>query len=218
MATGLRRVANTENETTMTKPTLEFTNQTNLSLTDRILACREGGRVQRLHTARTIFTQDVAQHCFNMLTLLKIVNTYNSVNIYNAIIEHDLGERWIGDIPAPSKNLFIDRTKMDEFDKQCLENLFGQHNLGIEKLTPIELVFIKSLDLFELWLTCWEEWNSGNKVGQIKNIMDTIHNYIVNTNKIHPDIIAVYNMFQEGFNYNVPEALDEMGHGVNDGV
>ena len=203
----------------MTKPILEFVTQTNMALTDRIVACREAGRVKRLHTAQTIIPQDVAQHTFNMLTLLKIINTYNSVNILNAIIEHDLSERWIGDIPAPSKNLFVDRKKMDDFDQQCLENLFGKGQTGSDKIGGDEVVFLKSLDLFELWLTCWEEFNRGNQCGQIGNIIKVIDHYIASPEcKFHPDVKAIYDMFNSHeYTYNVPEALDELGHGVYQG-
>jgi len=68
---------------------------------------RAGG-TQRFHTwsAELIKTQDVAQHVYGLMWLVMMLSGgHASRDLLVATMHHDGGERWVGDMPSPSKRL-----------------------------------------------------------------------------------------------------------------
>jgi len=128
-----------------------------MNLTERILAAREAGHVERCHTIPHVPTYDVAQHTFNMLAMLDILHPNPSLNLYRAILWHDAAERWTGDLPARVHAL---REKMAELTED-VENL---HKIPRPKLTDEEKSWLHALDKLEFWLWAHEEKEGrGNK-------------------------------------------------------
>lgn len=136
-----------------------------MNLTERILALREGGRVERTHTIPHVGEYNVAMHCYNAASLLLMLSTTPpSLNLIKAVLWHDVPERWTGDISAPAKwacpelKLLLDFLEMKIFEKLELANVF-------KELTTEEQDWLSAVDLLELYIWAVEQnpdANSGN--------------------------------------------------------
>lgn len=66
--------------------------------------CRNGGQVQRNHNWRTLRTQTVGDHTFNVMSIiLAVAGETASRELLVAALYHDLPEQVTGDMPAPVK-------------------------------------------------------------------------------------------------------------------
>lgn len=131
-------------------------------LSPRVKYMREAADVQRLHTVRLIGEYSNGQHTFNMLAMLRLLWPEAPKELIWAIVEHDLPERLVGDIPSPAINLggFIDKQALGVLEFTILDDLFDeQHFIGLEE----ELMkWLKGLDLLELLMFCWDQTRLGN--------------------------------------------------------
>lgn len=136
-------------------------------------AIREAGRVQRAHVIPHQGSYNVAEHSYNALCILfslykKIENTLPSYNLIQAVMYHDIPERWTGDIPAPVKwyspklKKELDRIEDKIFQKFGMSRIFNE-------LTPYEKDWLRFVDLLELYTWCWEQTVAGNGL----NVQDT---------------------------------------------
>lgn len=130
----------------------------------RLKFMREAADVQRLHVIRTVGEYSNGQHTFNMLSILRLIWPEAPRELIWAILEHDLTERLVGDIPSPSINFggFVDKGRLEELEHSILSDLFvdGQNFIGLDD----ELKgWLKGLDLFELYLYCRDQVMMGNQ-------------------------------------------------------
>ena len=126
---------------------------------ERIKFAREAGAVERCHVVRKNGTYDIAQHCFNMLSMLRILWPDAPRRLLWAIQAHDLPELLIGDIPAPAKWAeVVDTDKLGKLEVEILEGTGFNH----EELTADEQVWLKSLDMLELYLWVLDQCYFGN--------------------------------------------------------
>lgn len=61
------------------------------------------GRVRRYHVQGELFPQSVAEHCWRAAILLLQIYPSAPAPLIIAVLEHDSGEWWAGDTPAPVK-------------------------------------------------------------------------------------------------------------------
>lgn len=133
-----------------------------LTKQERVKFLREAADVQRLHVIRTIGEYSNGQHSFNMLAILRLLWPEAPVALIWAIVEHDVPERVIGDIPSPSIRHVLsashDAMVVEELD--VLQELFGeQFFIGLDE----ELHrWLKALDIFELYLYAKDQSRLGN--------------------------------------------------------
>ena len=154
-----------------------------LSPIERIKFMREAADVQRLHTIRTIGEYSNGHHSFNMLAMLRFFWPDAPISLVWAILEHDIPERLIGDIPSPSiHNVLGDSKKaISNTEWAILDFVFDdQRFVGLEE----ELMkWLKALDLLELYLYTRDQLKMGNQnVSPIrfrieKRIMENPANY-----------------------------------------
>mgnify|MGYP000440970960 CR=1 FL=1 len=71
---------------------------------ERVKFLREAADVQRLHVIRTIGEYSNGQHTFNMLAMLRLLWPDAPRHLIWAILEHDIPERVIGDVPSAIRN------------------------------------------------------------------------------------------------------------------
>lgn len=154
---------------------------------ERILYTRQAGYVDRCHTHRIIGTYTVAQHSFNMLTLLKILHPNPSQNLIWKIIGHDLPELWTGDIPHTVKQLSNSiKEELEIFENNIFTIIGFESDIDNE-----EEKWLKGLDMLELFLFCYEQEKLGNK--SLKNLMDRIYDNFNKYNEYYP--LEVINYF-----------------------
>ncbi len=134
-----------------------------LTKEERVRFLREAGDVQRLHVIRTIGEYSNAQHSLNMLAILRLLWPDAPIQLLWAIIEHDIPERLIGDIPSPSIHYggFIEPWSMMEMQQKILGELFGEFHHT--KLDDLLQSWLKGLDLLELYLYAKDQLRLGNR-------------------------------------------------------
>lgn len=154
----------------------------------RIWAFREGGQTKRCHTMNYHGHYDVAQHSFNMLSMLFLLHTTTppSQELIKAVLWHDIPERWTGDVPTTAKMADPElKRAMSRIEQEVLIKL------GIRELFPIltreERNWLDALDLLELALWATEQEVMGNKT--IVNMKEQIRNIFLDRLDIIPEEI-----------------------------
>jgi 5'-deoxynucleotidase YfbR-like HD superfamily hydrolase len=134
-----------------------------LSDQERVKFLREASDVQRIHVIRTIGEYSNGQHSFNMLTMLRLLWPEAPVRLIWAIVEHDIPERVIGDVPSPALHHVYyeskETRKTEEF--AVLQEVFGES--GYFGLPFEEWTWLAGLDLLELYLYAKDQFRLGNK-------------------------------------------------------
>lgn len=132
-----------------------------MDIVKRIIAAREAGNVERCHTMPHLGSYSNAKHQWGCAILYLQLHPDPRMETLTAILTHDLGERWVGDIPAPTKwALSHDAMgQVDSLEASCLRRLCF---VPAELLPPEERAWWKAVDLLDLWLWCHEQLNMGN--------------------------------------------------------
>lgn len=163
----------------------------NSSAADRILAAREGGNVRRVHTAPHVGEYTVGKHSFDLAMLLIILHPNPSAELLKAALMHDIAERWVGDVPGyikrkdPSIKASIDAAEADHARRLGFE--------AHEALTQDDLVWLKALDTFELWLWCLDQLAFGNQ--HVEAIYEDVDTWL-KTHPIPEPIREVFGIFR----------------------
>tara|TARA_R110002167_G_C12707228_1_gene655142 strand:- start:35327 stop:35824 length:498 start_codon:yes stop_codon:yes gene_type:complete len=133
---------------------------------------REGSAVERAHTLphHGSYTNGAHQYAATMLYLE--LHPDPQFKTVRAIMSHDLGERWCGDIPAPAKWSMtkVLRAELEELEFQALRSIGQEWNL-----TDPEARWLKAVDCLELWLWGQEQLALGNRNAQ--KVIDNIDRY-----------------------------------------
>lgn len=130
-----------------------------LNILRRTKFAREAGEVRRCHTMRIIGEYNVAQHSFNMVTMLLAFHPEASSELIKACLYHDLPERLTGDIPATAKWANIVSAEILERNEKAILKGVGCSYM----LTVDETKWLRSMDIFELYLFCLDQHMLGNK-------------------------------------------------------
>lgn len=145
------------------------------------LALLKSGGTQRYHThaADLIKTQDTAQHAYNVAWLVyALTRGAVSHELFVHALGHDAGERWAGDLPAPTKRTLGIRKSFGEFESAQLTLKTG---LILPRLSPLEEKILKLADSLEGARFCCNEIALGNSlpVGMLRNFLDYAHEVLV---------------------------------------
>lgn len=119
---------------------------------------REASQVQRCHTLPHHGSYTNGQHQYDAVMLLFTLHPDPSMNLVKAVLTHDIGERWCGDIPAPAKWSDGEMAKRSEqLERRC------RQVVGYDiKLTDEEHVWLKAVDTIELLLWAKDQLAMGN--------------------------------------------------------
>lgn len=156
----------------------------------KVKFAREGGNVLRCHAQRGIREYPVSGHTFNMLCLLRILYPDAPKELIWAVLQHDVPERIVGDIPHPAKHIgFIDATYLKETESELQVLVFGEDPES--DLSEEDLLWFRGLDMIEFYLYCRDEQMLGNLsmetklLAVSKHIRDRKHHY-------HPKIVDFF--------------------------
>ena len=126
----------------------------------KVRAVREGGGTKRTHTTPHHGSYSVAEHSWNVASLLAILHPDPSKELILAGLWHDVHERWTGDMPAPIK-WCLGKVAKDEFKR--LE-ISIEENLEIDvALSTDDIKWLKACDMLEFWLWCKDQIALGNQ-------------------------------------------------------
>ena len=144
------------------------------SLITKLKATREGGMVQRFHPIPHHGSYSVAEHTYGVLQLILIFHPNPTLNLVRAVQNHDVAERWIGDVPTPAKWL----SPALRFALKDAEDLVETaYDLKVA-LSDHEHRWLKAADLLELWLWGQEQVEMGNRraIRLVSNIAEALLN------------------------------------------
>ena len=172
----------------------------------KIKAIREGGQVKRCHARPDGGrSYNVAIHSYNMLGLLAVLYPSCSPRLYRAVVWHDVPERWIGDIPTPLKLL---QPELAGLIHSAEEEIFEILDVDMS-LTPEEEIWLKAVDITELWL--WAREEIANKqmsnVELAKDCFKIIKELIEQDKFPEPIKEYVMNIKNEGHRF-MPDSVD----------
>lgn len=168
----------------------------------RVKYAREAGQVRRCHTVPVIGEYDVAQHSYNMLTILRILYPDCNKCLIWAIVVHDIPERTTGDIPATSKWAgIVDVRRLEDFEEKILIEVGLTHTV----LSTEESRIFKGLDMLELFLWTKDQENLGNR--NAKKMENRIMRWVAENNEKVPDLIlGIFRSASQSW-----EFLEELG-------
>lgn len=127
---------------------------------ETFMQIHDAGRTIRFHTIRFMRFQNVAEHSWNVAQIIRYVWPDCSKELILAALDHDVAERWSGDIPSPFKQMVPEiRPILDKFEKE--KNL----DLGLmcsTSLTEQEKKQLLIADIIDFILACRDEFMMGN--------------------------------------------------------
>lgn len=131
---------------------------------ERVKFLREAADVQRLHVIRTIGEYSNAQHSFNMLAMLKLLWSDAPKELFWAIVEHDIPERVIGDVPSPAlRNVYQESLPSVVVEEiHVMEEIYGRSS-DFHGITDDLNCWLKGLDILELYLYAKDQFRLGNR-------------------------------------------------------
>lgn len=130
---------------------------------EEILSLRASGLVKRWHTAPTLHQQTVSEHSGQAVSLLLLLHPDPSVNLIKGMLWHDSSERHVGDVPSPVRRAEPDFARMyEQIEVAFMEEIHSTAFNAIVRLTPLEMTWLKAIDVLELFLYCHDEVALGN--------------------------------------------------------
>lgn len=129
-----------------------------LSAVERLILLREAGNVERSHTLPHHGSYSVGKHSFDAALLLLTLHPDPSMELLKAVLLHDLGERYTGDVPSPTKwsDGEIARRR-DKLERRALTTM------GITiQLSPEDHQWLVGVDRVEFLLWCKDQLAMGN--------------------------------------------------------
>lgn len=127
----------------------------------RIVQTRLGGKVERCHNVPHHGSYSVASHSWGMLVLLWQIYPEHWARLAPVVMAHDVGEGWLGDVPAPTMRYVPGlRQTMDGLEGALVSTLGYPTSL---ELTEEEHAVFKAVDRLELYFWSWEQIAFGNR-------------------------------------------------------
>ncbi len=130
---------------------------------EQVIALVQSGGTMRFHThaGQLIKTQDVAQHSYGVFWFVYALTggRASAALLVNAMA-HDAGERWIGDVPAPTKRQIPGLgSELARMEAEALEKKTW---FRAPELTEEEAAVLKLADCFDGAEFCARESRMGN--------------------------------------------------------
>jgi 5'-deoxynucleotidase YfbR-like HD superfamily hydrolase len=135
---------------------------TKLTIVEKVLAAREAGNVRRCHVVPHIGEYTDGKHSYDAVHLLLVLKPDASRELIIALLYHDNGERWVGDMPSTAKwwtkDLGAEYKKAEDL---VLDTWEQKATLG--ELSELELKWLRAVDQLELWLWTHDQEAFGNQ-------------------------------------------------------
>lgn len=131
---------------------------------------REAGAVKRWHIVPHHGQDTVGHHTYNAVSLLLCLNPDASRALIVYMLEHDVAERWTGDIPASAKGMFH---KIGRGVMLAEEELAAEMDLmNPDRLTKEERRWARAIDALEAVLWCHEQLAMGNR--NVEQVLESL--------------------------------------------
>lgn len=123
--------------------------------TTRLIALREAATVVRCHIMPAHRRPSVGEHSYNMVNMLLVLHPDPPMGLIKACMWHDVAERWLGDMPAPTKRRV---SGFEDMESHILSVLQLGYSLSEE-----DQRWLHGLDKAEILLWAKEELTMGNQ-------------------------------------------------------
>ena len=180
---------------------------TNEQLQHNVAMRREAGAVTRWHLIPHIGVDSVANHSWNATMLLLELNPTASRQLIVYMMNHDVTERWIGDVPASSKGMFPLISKGVRVAEEWLEIEFDIPSA--RGLTEHERQWARAIDALESAIWCREQMRMGNQL--VANALESLDEWIMGEEWIPATIQTFY------VNYKYKRTADYVTEGKHYG-
>lgn len=126
----------------------------------QVTRARECSRVERCHTVPHHGSYTNGQHSHDALSLYLLLCPDPKPMVITTIHFHDYGERWCGDVPAPTKWAAPEIGKaLHDLERRCLERV----GFGGQRLCPEDERWLKAVDALDLYLWSHDQVAMGNQ-------------------------------------------------------
>lgn len=127
--------------------------------TDRVILLREAGNVMRCHTLPHHGEYSVGKHSWDMAMLILVLHPNPSIELLKAVLIHDIGERYTGDVPYPTKVSDGEFTRrLEKMERRAM------HHMGFEiNLSTDDMRWLHGVDRVEFLLWTKDQAAMGNQ-------------------------------------------------------
>ena len=161
-------------------------------MNDKVAMKREAGAVTRWHLIPHIGVDTVANHSWNATMLLLELYPEASRRLIVYMLNHDVTERWMGDIPASSKGMFPLISKGVGVAEEWLEEKFDIPSA--RGLDENERRWARAIDALESAIWCREQLQMGNQM--VANALKSLEDWIFEEGWIPAPIQAFYQNYK----------------------
>jgi len=141
---------------------------------ERVLALREGGWVDRMHTVPKLRRYDTAGHQWNVtMLMMQLFPDDVSPALIWVCMTHDVPERWVGDTPYPAKKWL--NPDLGEALTDSERKVADMLDINAE-LSLREGAILRICDMLEFFLWAREEVMMGNNLfaGKYRESLHTL--------------------------------------------
>lgn len=157
----------------------------------QVLRAREGGNVYRCHGIPHLDEYTVGKHTFDMLLLLDALHPAPTVDLFLAILRHDLHERYMGDIPGRIK---VSLPALHKAWKEATALIVQElEDDSAARLSEEDRAWLDALDKLELLLWCHDQLAQGNK--NVTRVLQDVENRLRNGAGIPQPVREFYDAF-----------------------
>ncbi len=178
----------------------------------QIQVTREAGTVRRCHLVPIHGSYNIAQHTYGAVSLLLLLNPRPSVDLIKAVMWHDVGERWLGDMPSPAKLINPQLRQVYEDAERRVVASLGL----LPGLMPDEQDWLLAVDILDLWLWAREEVALGNIA--VQQMIDNCDRHIQDLNYQHEFPELAYDFFWAERTRPVKRLSDFFEEAILDGL
>lgn len=120
---------------------------------------RGGGLVRRFHTLPTNHPQSVARHSWGAAMIAQYLDPNCRKEVILELLQHDLAEKVVGDMPSPAKRLLPELRKLYEEAETLVR---GEYDFLPRGFSEEEERLMTCADLLDCLAYAKEEMTSGN--------------------------------------------------------
>ena len=131
---------------------------------ERVQALLQAGEVERLHAVPHVNNYNVGFHSWGVAVIITLLHPNPSANLLKAALLHDVGERYVGDVPSSIKWMGETAAEARRLHQQVEDDVLRLFHV-FEICKPLdneEQLWLKGADMLEFLIWCRRQMAMGN--------------------------------------------------------